>query len=721
MNDIFKPRFACSIPARAFAAALFALAMIAGAAAIVCSTGANAYAEIASPGEYTLVSYQTQNLSLLENEQISASVVGQTLTVEGKTKAEASDSLSSYYVGMTFEVADGGTKVTSGMNATCTDSVDPSDGRAVHSFKLTKNLSTVDPGIYRVNVFAPNAQYNYKGGMITRNIYLRVAEDGTCGILQYDDVVAENSGVSEGLRASAFASSKYLDTSLSDMSFVLTSESGTASSLTSSQQSALARFAGRIIQSAYPSVADAASLSDIQKVRAIYEFAAKNIYYDTNRVGKTHNNPYYTVLHIMSDTASTGYNYDNGRVACECTGYAATVISLCRSIGIPARLVNGMHTDTKHWDAFMGPESGKTPPSALDSGSTNHHWAEVYVQTATGGQWVTVDANAGSPRTYKANDGSWNNADQSINYTFFCCTPQQLAVNYIERGPYMQLPATATFQSSTASTIKVNYSIDCARSGVHVKVCDASDSSVVVGEASTTNATACTVTGLPGGRDYKVYVCGYALLNGQKVDGPAYRVSAYTTPAVPSITAITPTATSAKVTWKPVNGNGYETRIALNSTFTKESKLSKSTSGTAKSCSFTSLRKGTTYYVKIRSYSKYASGTVRYSAWSAAKKISTAPAKVTIKAPTTGSKYVKANWSYTSTAKGYQVQVATDSKFTKDLKSAIATGTKTTTKKMSSLKKGKKYYVRVRAYTTPTNSSAKVYGAWSATKYITCK
>ena len=47
---------------------------------------------------------------------------------------------------------------------------------------------------------------------------------------------------------------------------------------------------------------------------------------------------------------------------------------------------------------------------------------------------------------------------------------------------------------------------------------------------------------------------------------------------------------------------------------------------------------------------------------------------------------------------GYQVQVATDSKFTRNVKTASVKGYKKTSKKIGKLKKKTKYYVRIRTY-----------------------
>ena len=81
---------------------------------------------------------------------------------------------------------------------------------------------------------------------------------------------------------------------------------------------------------------------------------------------------------------------------------------------------------------------------------------------------------------------------------------------------------------------------------------------------------------------------------------------------------------------------------------------------------------------------------------------------------------IKVTWNKQSTqTTGYQVQLATNSKFTNNKKLYTVKGTKTTSKTISSLKAGKKYYVRVRTY--KDKDGEKYYSAWSSYKTITVK
>ena len=68
---------------------------------------------------------------------------------------------------------------------------------------------------------------------------------------------------------------------------------------------------------------------------------------------------------------------------------------------------------------------------------------------------------------------------------------------------------------------------------------------------------------------------------------------------------------------------------------------------------------------------------------------------------------------------GYQIQYATNSKFSKNKKTVTVKGNKNTSKTVSGLKGGKKYYVRVRTYKTVNGK--KYYSSWSKAKTVTTK
>lgn len=94
------------------------------------------------------------------------------------------------------------------------------------------------------------------------------------------------------------------------------------------------------------------------------------------------------------------------------------------------------------------------------------------------------------------------------------------------------------------------------------------------------------------------------------------------------------------------------------------------------------------------------------------------PAKQEIQKLTAKSKGFYIDYAAKGHATGYEIQYATNSSFS-GAKKTIITSNKTDKVTVSKLRENKKYYVRVRTYTTV--NGIKYYGAWSAVKTVTTK
>ena len=92
--------------------------------------------------------------------------------------------------------------------------------------------------------------------------------------------------------------------------------------------------------------------------------------------------------------------------------------------------------------------------------------------------------------------------------------------------------------------------------------------------------------------------------------------------------------------------------------------------------------------------------------------------KVTWKKAAINTDYVTKKSGKTATASGYQIVCANNKKYSKNVKRVTVSGSKTLTKTVTNLKKGKTYYVKVRAYKTVNGK--KLYGAYSAVKRVQC-
>ncbi len=228
-------------------------------------------------------------------------------------------------------------------------------------------------------------------------------------------------------------------------------------------------------------------------------------------------------------------------------------------------------------------------------------------------------------------------------------------------------------------------------------------------QIGTSKTTSYTVKKLSGNTSYKFRVRAYVKI-GKKNHYSAYTssVSATTLLAVPKSLAVkTATATSLTLTWKKVSGaKKYQVYYSTNG-----KKWSKATT---KKTSYTilDLKPNTQYKVKVRVYN---SSSV-CSEFTSVLTTTTAPAKVVIDKLTAGSKKFTVKWDKVSGAEGYEIEYATSSSFKKSKTVTVKKGS-TVKQEIKKLKKGTKYYVRIRAYKTVDGK--KLFGKYS--EYETVK
>ena len=135
------------------------------------------------------------------------------------------------------------------------------------------------------------------------------------------------------------------------------------------------------------------------------------------------------------------------------------------------------------------------------------------------------------------------------------------------------------------------------------------------------------------------------------------------------------------------------------------------------------LKNGTDYTVSYSNNKNIGTATVKIAGKGSytgtiTKTFKINPAKQEIQKLTAKSKAFFVDWAQKGSATGYEIQYATNSKFTSAKKVTI-TNNKTDKTTVSKLSGKKKYYVRVRSYTTVKGT--KYYGAWSSTKTVTTK
>lgn len=211
-------------------------------------------------------------------------------------------------------------------------------------------------------------------------------------LIEFTDIV--NSAKKTQSTGSVY-NSRYTDVYLKDMSYVLKDASFNSKPMTADRVAYIKKVAESIT---------AGASNDAAKLAKIYSYVATNFYYDHYaydlyiKTGGKYNiqcvNPYDNLYNQRNKIASTNSTSD-GKVATVCDGYAAMIVALCRSLGIPARSVYGCKNDTS---------DGLT--SQVNTARKNHWWAEVHI----GSRWVTVDAERGSLN-------SWNRDELSLSST----------------------------------------------------------------------------------------------------------------------------------------------------------------------------------------------------------------------------------------------------------------------------------------------------------------
>jgi hypothetical protein len=138
----------------------------------------------------------------------------------------------------------------------------------------------------------------------------------------------------------------------------------------------------------------------------------------------------------------------------------------------------------------------------------------------------------------------------------------------------------------------------------------------------------------------------------------------------------------------------------------------------------TTLKKGTDYTVSYKNNIKTGKATItikgkgKYSG-TLTKTFNISPKKQTVSSVKSAkTKTVTVTWKKDTQASGYELVYSTSSKFSGAKKVTVSKNS-TVTKTLSSLTKGKTYYVKVRSY--KTISGKKYYGAYSAVKKVACK
>ena len=310
---------------------------------------------------------------------------------------------------------------------------------------------------------------------------------------------------------------------------------------------------------------------------------------------------------------------------------------------------------------------------------------KVAGRTLTSGTDYTVsysnNKNVGTSNVYVYGKGNYSGSLSAK----FDIVPAKQQIQKLEtkyKGFYIDWA-----QKGSATGYDIEYSVNSNMSGAVSKHLTANKPDTL------------TVSGLSGDKTYYVRVRSYTNVNGKVYYGAWSDIKSIKT-ANNDITKATVSGISTKAfTGKAITQN---VTVKVGNTVLKN--------GTDYTVSYSNNKKVGKATVKITGKGKYG-GVIT-------KTFKINPAKQEIQKLTAKSKAFFVDWAQKGSATGYEIQYATNSKFTGAKKVAI-TNNKTDKTTVSKLSGNKKYYVRVRSYTTV--GGTKYYGSWSAVKNVTTK
>lgn len=310
---------------------------------------------------------------------------------------------------------------------------------------------------------------------------------------------------------------------------------------------------------------------------------------------------------------------------------------------------------------------------------------KVAGRTLTSGTDYTVsysnNKNVGTSNVYVYGKGNYSGSLSAK----FDIVPAKQQIQKLEtkyKGFYIDWA-----QKGSATGYDIEYSVNSNMSGAVSKHLTANKPDTL------------TVSGLSGDKTYYVRVRSYTNVNGKVYYGAWSDIKSIKT-ANNDITKATVSGISTKAfTGKAITQN---VTVKVGNTVLKN--------GTDYTVLYSNNKKVGKATVKITGKGKYG-GVIT-------KTFKINPAKQEIQKLTAKSKAFFVDWAQKGSATGYEIQYATNSKFTGAKKVAI-TNNKTDKTTVSKLSGNKKYYVRVRSYTTV--GGTKYYGSWSATKTVTTK
>lgn len=294
-----------------------------------------------------------------------------------------------------------------------------SDGTTLYGFTyhLDTDLLNIPDGYYNLylrrcsNPLGATILDYKSSGVLYKNMEIRIS-GGKVSILRYNDVINYNRDIRK--IGAKYTTDRYLDNTLEDIKFVLRNPAtNTYATMTYDKISFIKNVSARVTAGAY---------TDYDKLLKIYEYTAKNFYYDSVAFS-THSmqfaDPYDNIRNFEYGMSSS--NSYMGKVYTTCQGYSAIFTALARAQGIPTRFVYGHR--------LAVPSNDWRTEDNIDV--RDHWWVESYVN----GRWIFIDPTVGTTNKYNKNTGEWTYTGLT-NYTHFDPSEDQIATSHVYMNIY---------------------------------------------------------------------------------------------------------------------------------------------------------------------------------------------------------------------------------------------------------------------------------------------
>lgn len=312
-------------------------------------------------------------------------------------------------------------------------------------FSKTLDFSDVTNGDYLVCVrFNDNGQNQFSNEPQMKYVPIEKNSQGVF-VKEYSAIIEENQKIRS---ANKTKPSYYLDKTMSDMAHELRNgrewSKTDKSKLTSSEVKTIQAFSDKIT---------AGATGDYEKLLAIHDYLAEQLYYDQPyndattsekrqmaKNGQVTLNPYDLVKQLNSGKDAKTV----------CNGFSALFAALVRCQGIPCRTVGGRSITNVYtsWE--------KLSTTALST--STHIWNEAYVN----GHWIVVDVTRDCSNDY---DGNSYIKPSPIIYrnSGFDMSEESVAVallylNYRETPVFQANPPVINTIKSGVVPIKITYS-----------------------------------------------------------------------------------------------------------------------------------------------------------------------------------------------------------------------------------------------------------------------